>query len=121
MDARTGPLPVRELLLESLEQVEATFPKLDAGQIAQLAAFGWQLDAQAREVILQRGDLRHRIFVVLSGSLGVIRAAGDSETILHALVSAEFTGDVNLLSGRWNAGARQGAAFNLDRTLGHRV
>jgi CRP-like cAMP-binding protein len=45
------------------------------------------VDAQAREVILRKGDLHHGIFGVLSGSIEVIRAAGVSETILHVLVA----------------------------------
>jgi thioredoxin reductase (NADPH) len=93
-------MPARELPLGSPEQIEAMFPKLDVGQIAGLAAFGRQRDAQANEVILERGDLRHGIFVVLSGGIELLRVATDGETVLHVLVRGEFTGDVNLLSGR---------------------
>ena len=76
------------------------FPKLDAGQIARLAVFGRQQDTPALEVILERGDSGHGIFVVLSGSIEIIRVSGGGETVLHALGRGEFTGDVNLLSGR---------------------
>ena len=94
------PMPAPGSPLDSPEQIEARFPTLDAGQIARLAAFGRQLDVQAHEVILERGDLHHGIFVVLSGSVEVIRVSGDSETVLHVLRRGGFTGDVNLLSGR---------------------
>jgi thioredoxin reductase (NADPH) len=87
-------------MLESPEQIEAMFPKLDAGQIARLAAFGRQQDAQANEIILDRGDLHHGIFVVLAGTIEVIRVSSSDETVLHVLSRGEFTGDVNLLSGR---------------------
>jgi thioredoxin reductase (NADPH) len=93
-------MAARELIPESPEQTEAMFPKLDAGQTAQLAAFGQRRDAQAQEVILEPGDLHHGIFVVLSGSIEVIRVSADGETVLHVLGRGEFTGDVNLLSGR---------------------
>jgi len=93
-------MAARELTPESPEQTEAMFPKLDDGQIARLASFGGQQDAQAHEVILEPGDLHHGIFVVLSGSIEVIRVAGGGETVLHVLGRGEFTGDVNLLSGR---------------------
>ena len=53
MDAQKEPMAARELIPESPEQTEAMFPKLDAGQIARLAAFGRQQDAQAHEVILE--------------------------------------------------------------------
>lgn len=93
-------MAARELTPESPEQTQAMFPKLDDGQIARLASFGGQQDAQAHEVILEPGDLHHGIFVVLSGSIEVIRVAGGGETVLHVLGRGEFTGDVNLLSGR---------------------
>jgi thioredoxin reductase (NADPH) len=93
-------MAARELTPESPEQTEAMFPKLDDGQIARLASFGGQQDVQAHEVILEPGDLHHGIFVVLSGSIEVIRVSGDGETVLHVLGRGEFTGDVNLLSGR---------------------
>jgi thioredoxin reductase (NADPH) len=74
------------------------FPKLDDGQIARLAAFGRQQDAHAHQVILERGDLHHGVFLELSGSIELIRNCRDGETVLHVLGRGEFTGDVNLLS-----------------------
>src|ERR1700685_156015 len=94
------PMAARDLIRGSPEQAEAMFPKLDDGQIARLASFGGQQDVQAHEVILEPGDVHHGIFVVLSGSMEVIRVSGDGETVLHVLGRGEFTGDVNLLSGR---------------------
>src|SRR6202047_4225136 len=90
----------RELIPESPEQTEAMFPKLDAGQTAQVAACGQRRDAQAQEVILEPGDLHHGIFVVLSGRIEVVRVSADGETVLHVLGRGEFTGDGTLLSGR---------------------
>ena len=94
-------MAARELISGgSPEQIEARFPKLNDSQIAALAGFGQQRDAQPSEVILERGDLHHGIFVVLSGRVEVIRVSADGETVLHVLDRGEFTGDVNLLSGR---------------------
>jgi thioredoxin reductase (NADPH) len=93
-------MPARELPLGSPEQIEARFPKLDASQIAGLATFGQQREAQANEGILERGDPHHDIFVVLSGRIEVVRVSADGETVLHVVGRGEFTGDVNLLSGR---------------------
>src|ERR1700693_6132637 len=75
-------MAARELTPESPEQTEAMFPKLDDGQIARLASFGGQQDAQTHEVILEPGDLHRGIFVVLSGSIEVIRVSGGGETVL---------------------------------------
>ena len=94
-------MAARELISGgSPEQIEARFPKLNDSQIAGLAAFGQQRDAQPHEVILERGDLHHGIFVVLSGRIEVLRVSAEGETVLHVLDRGQFTGDVNLLSGR---------------------
>src|SRR6202166_1032480 len=93
-------MAARELILGSPEQIAARFPKLDDSQLAALAGFGQQRDAQPHEVILERGDLHHGIFVVLSGRIEVLRVSAEGETVLHTLDRGEFTGDVNLLSGR---------------------
>jgi thioredoxin reductase (NADPH) len=94
------PMAARDLVLGSPEQIEAMFPKLDASQIARLAAFGQQRDAQPHEVILELGDLHHGIFVILSGRVEGFRVSAEGETALHVLGRGDFTGDVNLLSGR---------------------
>src|ERR1700722_9123461 len=94
-------MAARELISGGFpELIEARFPKLNDSQIAGLAAFGQQRDAQPHEVILERGDLHHGIFVVLSGRIEVLRVSAEGETVLHTLDRGEFTGDVNLLSGR---------------------
>jgi thioredoxin reductase (NADPH) len=100
VNTQKEPMAARELILGSPEQIAARFPKLDDSQIAALAEFGQLRDAQPREVILERGDLHHGIFVVLSGRVEAIRVSADGETVLHVLDRGEFTGDVNLLSGR---------------------
>lgn len=87
-------------MLASPVPIDAMFPKLDDGQIARLIALGTQWDARAHEVILELGDLHHGTFVVLSGRVEAFRVTTDGETVLHVLGPGEFTGDVNLLSGR---------------------
>ena len=77
------PMAARDLVLGSPEQIEAMFPKLDASQIARLAAFGQQRDAQPHEVILELGDLHHGIFVILSGRVEGLRVSAEGETALH--------------------------------------
>src|SRR5208337_1893634 len=53
-----------------------------------------------QEIVMEQGDLHHGVFVVLSGSIEVVRIFGGTETVLHVLGPGEFTGDVNMLSGR---------------------
>jgi thioredoxin reductase (NADPH) len=93
-------MPPRDVSPGSSEEIDARFPVLDDAQIAQLQPFGQQRTAKAHEVVLERGDLQHGIFVVLSGSIEVIQVSGESESVLQVLHRGEFTGDVNLLSGR---------------------
>jgi thioredoxin reductase (NADPH) len=101
LNAQKQPMAARELISGgSPEQIEAMFPKLNDSQLAGLAAFGQQRDVQPHGVILERGDLHHGIFVVLSGRIEVLRVSAEGETVLHTLDRGEFTGDVNLLSGR---------------------
>jgi len=93
-------MAARDLKLGTPEQIEAMFPKLDTSQIARLAVFGQQRNARPREVILELGDLHHGIFVILSGRVQGFRVSAEGETALHVLGRGDFTGDVNLLSGR---------------------
>ena len=93
-------MPARELQLASPEKIEAMFPTLDDVQIARLITLGEQRNVLANEIVMEPGDLHHGIFVVLSGKLEVARTYGGNETVLHVLERGEFTGDVNLLSGR---------------------
>ncbi len=59
MNAQEEPMAARELISGgSPEQIESRFPKLNDSQIAGLAAFGQQRDAQpARKSILERGEI----------------------------------------------------------------
>jgi thioredoxin reductase (NADPH) len=76
------------------------FPRLDDAQIASLAPFGQQGDVEAGAVIVDQGDSHHGIFVVLKGSIEVRRDSASDGPVLRVLSPGEFTGEVNVLSGR---------------------
>ena len=82
------------------EQPDPMFPRLDDAQIARLAPFGQQGDVEAGAVIVDQGDSHHGIFVVLKGRIEVQRLAGNDGPALRVLGRGEFTGEVNVLSGR---------------------
>ncbi len=86
--------------METPEQLDAMFPKLDDAQIARLAAFGNQRRAEPGEVLFDRGDADHGVFVVLAGSIEVESVANGGESVIRVLVRGEFTGEVTQLSGR---------------------
>lgn len=76
------------------------FPKLDDAQIARLAPFGQQGDVEAGAVIVNQGDSQHGIFIVLTGSLEIRNISAGGAPTLRVLGPGEFTGEVNVLSGR---------------------
>ncbi len=85
---------------ETPEGIDSLFPKLDDGQIARLAEFGRQLHAPAGEVFQDLGEANRGVFVVLSGSIELVSVSCGGESPLRVLGRGQFTGEVNLLSGR---------------------
>jgi thioredoxin reductase (NADPH) len=85
---------------ETPEEIDSLFPKLDDGQIARLSEFGRQLHAQAGEVFQDQGEANRGVFLVLGGSIELVSVSGGGESALRVLGRGQFTGEVNLLSGR---------------------
>jgi thioredoxin reductase (NADPH) len=85
---------------EAPEQLDAMFPRLDAGQIARLMPLGQQRRAEPGEILYDQGDVTHGVFVVLEGSLEVVDVSTAREAILRVVGRGAFTGEVNQLSGR---------------------
>ena len=85
---------------ETPEQHALLFPKLDNAQIAQLTAFGVPRHVTARETVFDQGSAEHGVFIVLSGSIEIVGVLNGVETVLTVVQAGEFTGEVNLLSGR---------------------
>jgi len=67
------------------------FPTLSDAQIARLMPFGEKITKQSGEILFDRGDEHHGVFVVLDGSI---------EVVSQVLTKGMFTGEVNQLSGR---------------------
>jgi thioredoxin reductase (NADPH) len=85
---------------DSTKLPDSMFPSLDEAQIARLAPFGQQGDVEAGAVIVDQGDSQHGIFVVLKGSLEIRNISASGGPTLRVLGPGEFTGEVNVLSGR---------------------
>src|SRR5579864_8408412 len=85
---------------ETPDPLDVMFPKLEDAQIARLTAFGQQGDVEAGAVIVDQGDSHHGIFVVLKGSVEVQSVSTGERPALRVLRRGEFTGEVNVLSGR---------------------
>ena len=82
------------------ERTDLMFPRLSDAQIARVAALGRQLEAAAGDVVVDQGDSQRGVFVVLKGSLELVNVGGGDHPVLRVLHRGEFTGEVNMLSGR---------------------
>jgi thioredoxin reductase (NADPH) len=83
-----------------MAETDPKFPRLNDGQLQRLASFGIRGHVAAGDIIYDRGDETHGVFVVLSGSIEVVSISDSGESILAILDRGIFTGEVNQLSGR---------------------
>ncbi len=79
---------------------ERMFPTLTPAQIKRVAAHGHVRPIRRGEVLLEAGDRDVLFFVVTAGQVEIIRPSGATETLITVLGPGQFTGEVNLLSGR---------------------
>jgi len=80
--------------------VDKIFPKLTPEQTRRIAARGQMRKIQIGEVLVEQGDGTVPFFVVVSDELEVVRPCGTVETLVTIHGPGEFTGEVNMLSGR---------------------
>ena len=81
-------------------QVDRIFPTLTPAQIARIAAHGSVRPIQPGEVLIEAGDQAWPFFLVTAGRVDVIRRSGTTETRFAVYGPGQFTGEVNMLSGR---------------------
>jgi thioredoxin reductase (NADPH) len=76
------------------------FPKLDATQVARIAAHATRRAVRAGEILFEQGEAKAPVFVVLSGSVAIVRPglAGEDAVTIHS--PGEFSGEMNVLAGR---------------------
>jgi len=92
-DSRRG-LPLTSSRLEKI------FPKLTQAQISRIAAYGRTRSVQTGDVLIEQGDASMPFFVVITGEVEIVRPFGAHETLITIHGNGQFTGDVNMLSGR---------------------
>ena len=78
------------------------FPKLSPEQLDRIRPYGHARHADVGEILFDVGDRDVNFFVVLSGELEIFRPERDGEDIVTVHEPGEFTGEVNMLSGRAN-------------------
>src|SRR3954453_9298696 len=81
-------------------RIEKIFPKLTPAQIDRIAVHGHVRSVQSGEEIIEQGDTPVPFFIVTTGEVEIVRPLGAQETLITVHGPGEFTGEVNMLSGR---------------------
>jgi thioredoxin reductase (NADPH) len=81
-------------------RIEKIFPKLTPEQISRIAAYGRMRSVQPGEVLIEQGDTSVPFFVVITAEVEIVRPFDAHETLVTVHGYSEFTGEVNMLSGR---------------------
>ena len=76
------------------------FPTLEASQIARIAAHAVRRPIRAGELLFDQGQPNPGVYVVLSGSLDVVRPGINGEDPIVVHHAGEFTGETSVLAGR---------------------
>ena len=79
---------------------ERMFPTLTPAQVERIAAHGKQRSIRPGEVIIEAGARVVPFFVISAGRVEGMRPSGIAETLVAVHGPGQFTGEVNMLSGR---------------------
>jgi len=86
--------------LTSATAVERIFPTLTPAQVQRIAVHGHVRPIRAGEVLFEAGEHVVPFFVVTAGRLEMVLPSGASEKLITVYGPGQFTGEVNMLSGR---------------------
>jgi len=113
MTDATTPLPLTS------SRVEQIFPTLTPAQIRRVAAHGHIRAIRSGEVLVEQGDSAVPFLVVVSGEVEIVRPSGAAETLITVHGPGQFSGEVNMLSGRRALfrmrATRPGEVIEMDR------
>ena len=84
----------------SPERRELVFPKLTASQIERISPVGHRRAVSEGEVLINQGDSNVPFFVVISGRIDIVQPSDQGEIVIVQHQAGEFTGEMNMLSGR---------------------
>lgn len=76
------------------------FPRLEPLQLEKVRPYGRVRHVNCRELLFDTGDREVPFFVILSGELEIVRPDRDGEDVVTVHQPGEFTGEINMLSGR---------------------
>jgi CRP-like cAMP-binding protein len=95
MSDNTRPVP-----LTTDARADQVFPTLTPPQVARISAHGRVRQVQPGEVLVEAGEQSTKFFVVTAGQLRVVRRVCESEELVAVFGPGQFTGEMNVLSGR---------------------
>ena len=96
------PITNRTLLVPLTQSsgVERMFPTLTPAQIERIAVRGRVRAMRPGEVLVEAGQQLVPFFVVTRGQVDIVLPSGTAETLVAVHGPGQFTGEVNMLSGR---------------------
>ncbi|MHB8622643.1 MAG: FAD-dependent oxidoreductase [Sulfuricaulis sp.] len=96
------------------------FPTLTPAQIARVAAHGRRRPIEHGEVLFEAGAEVVPFFVVTQGQIEIVRPSGATETLVAVHGPGQFSGEIQMLSGRRALlrarASESGEVIELDRT-----
>jgi thioredoxin reductase (NADPH) len=81
------------------ERKDQTFPTLTPAQIARLAPHGKKIAIHKGQILAEPGERHRKLFVVLSGSIEVVRPTMAGEQLVIVIGPGGFTGEMSTLRG----------------------
>lgn len=76
------------------------FPILSQSQMERIAVHGRRRSVQFGELLVEAGAEAVPFFVVVAGTVEIVLPTGDAETLIAVHGPGQFTGEVQMLSGR---------------------
>ncbi len=81
------------------ERRDQTFPTLTPAQIARLSPHGKRIAVHKGQILAEPGERHRKLFVVLSGSIEVVRPTMQGEQLVIVIEPGGFTGEMSTLRG----------------------
>jgi thioredoxin reductase (NADPH) len=105
--------------LADSSRAKQIFPTLTPAQIARIAAHGGRHPIRTGEVLFEAGSEVMPFFLVIEGQIEILRPSDTGETLVAVHGPGQFSGEIQMLSGRralnrGRAGA-SGEVIELDR------
>lgn len=81
-------------------ELDIAFPTLSPRDIDALRPSGHERDIAMGEILIAEGDRDFCFFLVLSGAIEILEHSSDRERVVTVHTAGQFTGDVDMLTGR---------------------